>query len=652
MRRLILGTAGHIDHGKTELVRALTGVDTDRLKEEKERGITIDLGFAELPVGDDLRLGVVDVPGHEGFIRNMLAGATGMDVVLLVVAADEGIMPQTLEHLAIVSLLGVERLVVAITKVDLVDEDWLALVSDEIATRLAETPYASAPRVPTSARTGFGLGELVETLRSTASAAEADESRDVARLPIDRVFTVRGTGTVVTGTLWSGTLRTGDRARVLPGDLVARVRGLQVHSRDVEEASAGERTAVALTGELERADITRGQVVVTDAAWKEASTLTVELRVLADSAWAVDHGQRVRVHLGTAERMARVVLLDGEALLPGEAGWAQLRLEGPVVARAREPFVIRSYSPVTTIGGGMVVEPSAPKRSALAGEERTHLQAILRGGDAAAVSGRAALAGWAGEPVRDLPITTGLSPARCEAVYGSLPQVSGFEAAGETGGTRRDASSAAVSRLLDANVFDANVVAEGAARIQAAVAAFHAAHPLQRGMDREAVRQVLPRGAHAGLADALLDALVSTGTVEIHQRIVSLSAYRRALSPEQASVSEELCATYRAAGLAPPTLSELPDAVGRRPDLRDLIGMLEEDGRLVRLEPDLFIWREALEGAGRDLRSALGGRSGLGPADFKDVLPVTRKHLLPILGWFDQEGVTLRRGNTRDVPGV
>src|SRR5262245_55396053 len=268
MRRLILGTAGHIDHGKTELVRALTGVDTDRLKEEKERGITIDLGFAELQVSEELRLGVVDVPGHEGFIRNMLAGATGMDLVLLVVAADEGVMPQTREHVATVSLLGVERLVVALTKIDLVDSEWAALVTDEVRGVLAETPYQDAPVVETSARTGAGLADLVSTVREVAEQVRSDDAGDVARLPVDRVFSVRGTGTVVTGTLWSGTLRVGERVRVLPGDLSARIRGLQVHGREVEEARAGERTAAALTGQgLDRESLARGHVLVAGDGW-------------------------------------------------------------------------------------------------------------------------------------------------------------------------------------------------------------------------------------------------------------------------------------------------------------------------------------------------------------------------------------------------
>lgn len=642
MRRLILGTAGHIDHGKTELVRALTGVDTDRLKEEKERGITIDLGFAEL-VAADLRLGVVDVPGHEGFIRNMLAGATGMDLVLLVVAADEGVMPQTREHLSIVSLLGVERLVVALTKADLVDGEWLELVTEEVRDLLSSTPYRDAPLLPTSTRTGQGLDALVETLRRVSGEVQVDDADDLARLPIDRVFTVRGTGTVVTGTLWSGVLRVGQRVSVLPGDLMARIRGLQVHGRDVEEARAGERTAVALTGqEVERAALWRGQVVVSDSAWAATTRLTAWLRVLPDSGWALEDGQRVRAHLGTAERMARLVLLDADALMPGEEGWGQLRLEGPLVARAREPFVVRSYSPVSTVGGGVVADPLPPKRTRLQPHEAALLKDVLEGDAALATAARAGLAGWPGEARSRLPVTTGFAPPRTEAVSLSLGSV--------TRAPRADTEAGAPLLLADSVVAGA-VVAEGARRLEAALEGYHASEPLRPGMDVEMLRQALPPETHPALADALLEALGASGRLAVRDGIVSRAGFRPAPSPAQAALLDSLASVYREAALAPPSLGELPPALQGSPDLWPLLRMLEADGRLRRLDADLFIWGPALQDAEEEVRRRLGGRSGLGPADFKDALPVTRKHLLPILVHLDQAGVTLRRGNVRDVPG-
>ncbi len=337
-KRLILGTAGHIDHGKTALVKSLTGVDTDRLREEKVRGITIDLGFAELEAREGLHLGVVDVPGHEGFIRNMLAGATGMDLVLLVIASDEGMMPQTREHLDIVRLLGITEMVVALTKTDLVEEEWLTLVEEEVREVLEESPFSGAPMVRTSTVTGRGIDELVGQLMNVAQRVRERSNDDVTRLPIDRAFTVRGTGTVVTGTLWSGKLSLGENVTLQPAGITGRVRGLQVHGIPVERAGAGERTAVAITGtDVDLGNVERGQVMVAEKEWTATSMLTVLLNVLDDTGWIVKHGQRVRVHLGTTEVMARVITLEGHEILPAvwvgpKFGWRDLSWHAPVIA--------------------------------------------------------------------------------------------------------------------------------------------------------------------------------------------------------------------------------------------------------------------------------------------------------------------------------
>ena len=408
MRRLILGTAGHIDHGKTALVKALTGVDTDRLKEEKERGITIDMGFAEYKPGKDILFGVVDVPGHEGFIRNMLAGATGMDLVLLVVAADEGVMPQTREHLSIVQLLGVPRLAVAVTKSDLVDPDWLDLVQEEIQELLQDTPYSGAPVLPVSSLTGEGLDELSEALATLGMEAEEKGAEDVVRLPIDRVFTIRGAGTVVTGTLWTGTVQEGARVLVLPGGREARVRSLQLHAQEVREARAGARVAVGLSGSrVGHQDLFRGQTVVDGSGWAVSWMLTCRVSLLADTGWELEQGQRVRVHLGTAEVLARVALFQKDRLMGGEEGWAQFRLEKPILARVRDHIVFRSYSPVTTLGGGRVVEVLPRKRRSLAPGENRLLKARLGESSEDALSALLEMAEWTGVPTPSLPHHTG-----------------------------------------------------------------------------------------------------------------------------------------------------------------------------------------------------------------------------------------------------
>ena len=633
MRRHILGTAGHIDHGKTALVKALTGVDTDRLKEEKERGITVDLGFAELRPTEDVRFGVVDVPGHEGFIRNMVAGATGVDLVLLVVAADEGVMPQTREHLAIVRYLGVPGLVVALTKADLVEEEWLELVREEVEELLAETPYRDSPVLTVSAVEGRGLEELTDLLASLGEAIEERGQDDVFRLPVDRVFTIRGAGTVVTGTLWSGRLRVGDRVRILPGEKEARIRGLQLHGKETEEATAGSRVAVALTGSgISHQEIHRGQTLVEGEGWESSWMLTCRTSVLPDTGWALEQGQRVRVHLGTAEVLARVALLETDLLAPGEEGWAQLRLEEPLVARVKDSLVLRSYSPVTTMGGGRVAEVSSRKRKRVSPSQVELLEQRLSEDPRQALLSHLETAGWSGAEVAALPQRTGLAPTRAREVVERAREGKELHGLGEL-------------------LFHRNVWEEGEERLLEGLRAFHEAEPLRPGLPLQEFRQRLP-GAHGStIADALLEALVDRGALRSRGGLVALAGFRPRLTPRQESLRKELRHRLREAGLAPPTLKELAEEVDTREKIRDILRLMEEDGDVLALEGDLYFWREAVREAGRDVVEALGGEGGLGPADFREVLDLTRKHLLPLLRHFDTEGITTRMGNERSVAG-
>ena len=633
MRRHILGTAGHIDHGKTALVKALTGVDTDRLKEEKERGITVDLGFAELRPTEDVRFGVVDVPGHEGFIRNMVAGATGVDLVLLVVAADEGVMPQTREHLAIVRYLGVPELVVALTKADLVEEEWLELVREEVEELLAETPYRDSPVLPVSAVEGRGLEELTDLLASLGEAIEERGQDDVFRLPVDRVFTIRGAGTVVTGTLWSGRLRVGDRVRILPGEKEARIRGLQLHGKETEEATAGSRVAVALTGSgISHQEIHRGQTLVEGEGWESSWMLTCRTSVLPDTGWALEQGQRVRVHLGTAEVLARVALLETDLLAPGEEGWAQLRLEEPLVARVKDSLVLRSYSPVTTMGGGRVAEVSSRKRKRVSPSQVELLEQRLSEDPRQALLSHLETAGWSGAEVAALPQRTGLAPTRAREVVERAREGKELHGLGEL-------------------LFHRNVWEEGEEWLLEGLRAFHEAEPLRPGLPLQEFRQRLP-GAHGStIADALLEALVDRGALRSRGGLVALAGFRPRLTPRQESLRKELRHRLREAGLAPPTLKELAEEVDTREEIRDILRLMEEDGDVLALEGDLYFWREAVREAGRDVVEALGGEGGLGPADFREVLDLTRKHLLPLLRHFDTEGITTRMGNERSVAG-
>jgi selenocysteine-specific elongation factor len=626
--RVVVGTAGHIDHGKSALVRALTGVDPDRLPEERARGITIDLGFAELPGDGELQLGVVDVPGHENFVRTMVAGATGIDVVLLVVAADEGVMPQTSEHLDIVELLGVPEMVVALTKADLVDDEWRSLVEDDVRERLADTRYAAAPLVPTSATAGTGLAALLATLRAVARRGRRRDAQDLARLPVDRVFTLQGTGTVVTGTLWSGTLAQGERVRLLPEGPEARIRSLQVHGRDVAEARAGERTAVALTG-AERRSVERGATVVQADGWEPTWMLTADVRVLAGSRWRLEHGLRVRVHVATAEVMARCVPL-GDEVGPGDRGWVQLRLEAPVVARAGDRIVLRSYSPVTTVGGGVVAEPSPPKRKRLDGEERTALEQLVQGVPGPSVRAALRLAGWEGLAIGSLPVRAGCAPPEA------------------TDALRAAVADGAITARGTA--FSAEVAADAEERVLAALDEGHRHLALRPSVPLDRLRGALPGWAPSDVADAMIERLRTRGELELAEGGARRPGYRPAPTDDQAEACRALGATYRQAGLAAPFLEELPEALRSRPDLPELLRHLEGEGTLRTVAEGLLYDAEVLAGAEAAVVTGLGGRKDLSPADFRDVLPVSRRHLMPLLAHLDGAGVTLRRGPLRDVP--
>ena len=618
---LILGTAGHIDHGKTALVRALTGVDTDRLAEEKRRGITIELGFARYETGPGASFGIVDVPGHEGFVRTMVAGATGMDIVLLVVAADEGVMPQTREHLAIVQLLKVDAVVVALTKADLVEAEWMDLVREEVEELLAATPYADSQIVPTSVASGAGIAELQEALLAAASQAGGQPVDDLARLPIDRVFTIEGAGTVATGTLWSGRIGSGATVRILPLDAEARVRAVEVHGVGVGEALAGQRAALALTGAaVRRGLVGRGDVLVTDRSWSSSTMLTVSMQMRPESGAPVEHGQRLRVHLGTVEVMARVALLEGDRIAPGESALAQLRLEEAVVARAGDLLVLRHYSPPRTIAGAQVLEPTPPKRKRVSPSVGDALEDLSQGG-VRAVAGAVALAGWEGVDRGLLAVRAGWVGAHDHAVE---------LAAAEHG-----------VRLLDGALFGRQIASRGERLILAATEAHHRRRPLEAGVPLSVLRAALPTHAHRSLADSLARELAGRGELVVEGTIARVPTFEAELSPAQRDMVRTLLDALGDVGLEGLAPTELAER-GPGAEAADVLAFLAER-KQVRLIADTFwVAADALDRATERIEDELGGREGLGPADFRSVLPLSRRRLIPILEHLDALGVTER----------
>jgi selenocysteine-specific elongation factor len=620
MKSVILGTAGHVDHGKTALVKALTGVDTDRWAEERERGITIDLGFAPFPSDSDaLEISVVDVPGHEDFVKNMLAGATGVDLLMLVVAADEGPMPQTREHLAIARLLGVERGVVAVTKSDLVDSEWCDLIVESVREELARTfgPKTDWPIVTVSAATGENIKALRSRLLGEARDVRARRADDLFRLPVDRSFSVRGVGTVVTGTIWSGRIATSADVRILPGDRTARVRGIQVHGRQTESAAAGQRAAVALVG-VDRDEVARGQLLVTDSVWRSTRFVDARLELLPDSTWPLKHWQRVRFHLGTAESLARVVLFDDELIQPGGTGIVQLRLERPVVARAGDRFVVRFYSPVTTIGGGMVLDPWARRRG-----RADVSRAVLKAGDGGRGHLRLTLEEQLdGASASELAVLTGLAPA---AVGGELARL-------EVEGAIRE---------INARWYSCEDIEAAREALLEALSAAHAAESGARGVSLESLRsgsKVSAQVVNAALAD-----LEEAGVIRIAGSVAALADHVPRLGPAQEALAAAALGRIQAAMLTPPTVKELSAALAVRGDeLLQVLKFMAEEGQLVAVTADLYYGSGAISEVKKRVKAALGQGMPAAPAELREALGVSRKYLIPILEYLDGVGFTQR----------
>jgi selenocysteine-specific elongation factor len=607
---MILGTAGHIDHGKTALVRALTGVDTDRLPEEKRRGITIDLGFAPLHLDGVGQLGVVDVPGHEAFVRTMVAGATGIDLALLVIAADAGVMPQTREHLAILTLLGVRGGVVAITKRDLVDDEWLALVEEDVRATLAGSTLAGAAIIPVSSTTGEGLDALRSALAEVALAVPARASNDVFRLPVDRAFSVRGTGTVVTGTVWSGALTRDAAVRIFPSGIIARVRVLHTHGKLVDGVHAGDRAAIALAG-VELEHVGRGAVLVQGDAWRPSRVLRGDLALLPNSVATLGPRSRVRFHLGTNEVGARLVVRDG-TLAPGVKHSARIVLDEAIVARAGDRFVLRAASPVSTLGGGIITDPLAPMRAR---------PWPLESRDAATTL--AALAAEAGPPgvdVRTLPVRLGIQPDEVEPL---LTSAGGWRVGTRfIGAAARDRITTAAIAVLDA---------------------FHRDHPLEPGAPLQWLRSRLE--APDDVATALLESLTSAGGIVVDQGLVASATFSPSLTVAQVSLSKSLMERLVAAAAEPPSIDELAASIGVAPqEILALARWNARDGSLVAVEPARYYARSAVEALKARLAAGMSEGREYAPAELRDLLGLTRKFLIPFLEYCDREGYTIRTG--------
>ena len=630
MKHVIIGTAGHVDHGKTLLVKALTGIDTDRLVEEKKRGITIELGFAHLDFDDGTQAGIVDVPGHEKFIKNMLAGAGGIDLAMLVVAADEGFMPQTVEHLGILSLLGIQDGLVVITKCDMADPEWVEMVKEDVRTHVEGTFLEGKPVFTVSAYTGRGISELRQALKELVQKAAEKNMRTPFRLPIDRVFSVDGFGTVVTGTLIEGSVSNGDMAEILPGGVQARVRNLQVHDRDVETAYAGQRVAINLAG-VKKADLGRGDVIARPGSVRTSLMLDARLQNLKNSQRTILSGSQVHLYHGSAVRLCKVVLLDRDALQPGESCYAQLRLTEEIAAKRGDRFVIRFYSPLETIGGGVVLD-DLPRRHKRGDQAVLEALAIRESG-----SGDDQLVQLVAEHGHSLPTLEKLA----------APQNLDRE---ELGRSLEELTSAGKvlqplpGRYLAASVFDAIWDS-----CRGLLEQYHRQNPLHAGMKVAELRQKLLKNTDQAVADAILAALAREGKIKAVADRYALADFAVHLTKRQSAIREKRLQTYRKAGLEVPGLDEViasfPPA--EQGDCRQVVESLVSGGGLVMLTPQLCLHSQVYAQVCDKTRDFMAEHQELTLAEFRDLLGTSRKYALAVLEYYDKNKILKKDGDVR-----
>ncbi len=628
---LVLGTAGHIDHGKSSLVLALTGTDPDRLSEEKKRGITIELGFARLDLGDGRSMGVVDVPGHEKFVRQMIAGSTGIDVALLVIAADDGIMPQTLEHLAVLQTLGVPTCVVALTKIDLCDADWAALVTEDIHALLAGTPYADAPIVPCSSRTGAGVEDVRAALAQASRRAAALHRSAGMRQPVDRVFSIRGAGTVITGTLWSGTARTGDIVEILPRKRTCRIRSVQMHDEPVDVAAAGNRVALNLV-DVKTDEVRPGDFLATPGLIEPTLRFDTHFTYLdtAKSGKPLESGARLHVSHGTKEVLGRVLFADGrEKLSSGESCFAQIRLEVPLPVSLGDRFIVRTYSPVHVAGGGQVLQAHPRARTNLH-EEASVLEALASNNRQEAV--KLVL------EQRSVPMTAH-----------DLAMQFGFDEDSARELLRAEVDARRGCTVGEAWFSTPSAVARSVSAIERALLAFHAENPAKPGLQKEELRQRSMSHLDAACFDELLSKAVEAHAAVLAGGLVGHPTVQGAAKAAENAAMETLAAALKAHGLMPPPLSELVEETGLDPSLaRRALARMREEGAVYRVSSELFYDGPAVEACKQAIAEVLrsGGEGTI--AGMKDAMGgISRKFAVPLLEAFDAEGLTVRDGAVR-----
>jgi len=626
LKHIIVGTAGHIDHGKTTLIKALTGVDTDRLGEEKKRGISIELGFAEFKLPGGQIAGVVDVPGHERFVKNMLAGATGIDIVLLVVAADDGVMPQTREHLSICNLLGVKRGIVALTKTDLVDEEWLEIVKEDIKEVLEGTSFEDAPIIAVAPLKGIGIDELIDKIDEAAVEVTEKKANVPYRLPIDRAFSLKGIGAVVTGTLWEGEITADAEVTILPKKLSARIRSIQVHSHSVDKAVAGQRVALNLGG-VKANELERGDVILPPNHLSPSFMFDAKLYLLSDAPRPLRNRTRVRLHHGTQEVLGRVVLLGEDELQPGCSAYVQFRLENPMVPKYKDKFIIRSYSPIFTIGGGEILD-SHPHKHKQYGAEAIEAIKILEDGKTEEVVSLIL-------EEEMIPLSLSSIVTRSELLQSDVKDaLDSLLSSGKAEILKSDSEILFMTSVSYSELRD---------RISDYLGEYTKENPLSRGANKEVVRTRFLTPLSPRVADIFFDRLAKDNTISLEGDVLKPHSKEGGLSEAQQASTDKIMQLLEQDKFMPPSFNEVMTQMGlEQQQLQELLKILLSKGKVERIKFDLFFSGSAVEEAKEKIITFLKTNEKITAAEFRDLIGTSRKFAVPLLEYLDLKKVTKR----------
>ncbi|MCL7488894.1 MAG: selenocysteine-specific translation elongation factor [Desulfobulbaceae bacterium] len=636
MREIILGTAGHVDHGKTSLIRALTGIDTDRLKEEKERGITIELGFAYLDLPCGHRIGIVDVPGHEKFVRNMVAGAAGMDLVAFIIAADEGIMPQTTEHFEICQLLGIKDGIIVLTKKDLVEEEWLDMVQEDIREYFSGTFLENAPILPVSSVSGEGIETVRETIDNRISKIAFQEEFGPFRLAVDRVFSMKGFGTVITGSSLSGRVGVGEELEFYPAEVKAKVRGIQVHGQDVDLVEAGHRTAINLQG-VEKERINRGDIAATPGSLVNSTLLDVDFLYLASNPRKLKNRTQVRVHVGTREITGRVVFMETDEVNPGETAYIQLILQEPAAVWPGDRYVIRSYSPVRTIGGGTILNNAPLKRKRATEKDREANQRIfatyMEGSDIDRLLLFLEESGVAGLTQNQLAIRLGIFGNKLKKLL-------------------QNPVSSGDILVIDSErqrLLAAPVLQQLTEKITGILESYHASHPLMSGLAKEELKSGIRPPVDQKLFQFALDSMVKKKIIVQDQAEVRMANFEVSLQVDEQELKEKIFKIYRDAGLSPPNFKEVVGSVDNLPEkqVRQVVNLLLHDNQLIKVNESLYFDAGQINELGGRITGYIKEHGEIDAPRFKELTGLTRKFSIPLLEYFDKIKLTIRIGDKR-----